>query len=91
MADGGRLQEMRHVAIVDRRFGVDLVRHGAQPGPQDDPGPRLAAPPAADKRGGLVDLAGNMQHGDLVFFFDRITGFGRINRMEKGELISIQI
>ena len=49
MADGGRSQEMRHVAVVDRRFDLDRVADRAQAGTENDARTRRAVPAAADE------------------------------------------
>ena len=62
MADGGRLQKVWHVAVIDRRVELDRFADRTQAGTQDDPAPRPAVPAAADVCGGFIDLCGEMEH-----------------------------
>ena len=48
MADGRRLQKVRHVAVVDRCFELDRIADRAQAGAENDAAPRPPAPAAAD-------------------------------------------
>jgi hypothetical protein len=73
VADGGRLEEVRYVAVVDRGVEFDRVAHGTEARAEDDAHSRLRLPSRADEFGRLGDLINEMVHSLWDHkFLDRI-------------------